>query len=66
MQLSEGWPSLQRLFGSSEFDWFGGIAARYLNRFGHIQILVVAINAKLQRIFEMAIEYAEKHKTPRL
>ena len=32
-----------------------------LNRFGHIQIFMVAINAKLQRIFEMAIGYAVKH-----
>lgn len=32
-----------------------------LNRFGHIQIFMVAIYAKLQRIFEMAIGYAIKH-----
>lgn len=32
-----------------------------LNRFGHIQIFMVAIHAKLQRIFEMAIGYAVKH-----
>ena len=32
-----------------------------LNRFGHIQIFMVAIYAKLQRIFEMAIGYAVKH-----
>ena len=32
-----------------------------LNRFGHIQIFMVAVNAKLQRIFEMAIGYAVKH-----
>ena len=32
-----------------------------LNRFGHIQIFGVAIYAKLQRIFEMAIGYAVKH-----
>ena len=47
--------------GVSEFDWFGGIAACGLNRFGHIQIFMVAIHAKLQRIFEMAIGYAVKH-----
>lgn len=32
-----------------------------LNRFGHIQIFMVAVNAKLPRIFEMAIGYAVKH-----
>lgn len=32
-----------------------------LNRFGHIQIFMVANNAKLQRIFETAIGYAVKH-----
>lgn len=32
-----------------------------LNRFGHIQIFMVAIYANLQRIFEMAIGYAVKH-----
>ena len=32
-----------------------------LNRFGHIQIFMVAVNAKLQRIFEVAIGYAVKH-----
>ena len=32
-----------------------------LTRFGHIQIFMVAIYAKLQRIFEMAIGYAVKH-----
>lgn len=32
-----------------------------LNRFGHIQIFMVAIYAKLQRIFEMAIGYVVKH-----
>lgn len=32
-----------------------------LNRFGHIQIFMVAIHAKLQRIFETAIGYAVKH-----
>lgn len=47
--------------GVSEFNWFGGIAACGLNRFGHIQIFMVAIYAKLQRIFEMAIGYAVKH-----
>lgn len=47
--------------GVSEFDWFGGIAAYGLNRFGHIQIFMVAIYAKLQRIIEMAIGYAVKH-----
>ncbi|MGM9864017.1 MAG: hypothetical protein ACI305_07145 [Lepagella sp.] len=47
--------------GVSKFDWFGGIAACGLNRFGHIQVFMVAINAKLQRIFETAIGYAVKH-----
>jgi hypothetical protein len=32
-----------------------------LNRFGHIQIFMIAINAKLQIILEMAIGYAVKH-----
>ena len=32
-----------------------------LNRFGHIRIFMVAIYAKLQRIFDMAIGYAVKH-----
>jgi hypothetical protein len=41
--------------------FYGGIAACGLNRFGHIQIFTVAIYAKLQRIFEMAIGYAVKH-----
>ena len=48
-------------WGVSGFDWFGGIAACGLNRFGHIQIFMVAIYAKLQRIFEMAIGYVVKH-----
>ena len=47
--------------GVSEFNWFGGIAACGLNRFGHIQIFMVAIYTKLQRIFEMAIGYVVKH-----
>lgn len=41
--------------------FYGGIAACGLNRLGHIQIFMVAINAKLQRIFEMTIGYAVKH-----
>ncbi len=32
-----------------------------LNRFGHIQIFMVDIYAKLQRIFEMAIGYVAEH-----
>ena len=47
-----------------EFLILGGLAASLpvgLNRFGHIQIFMVAIHAKLQRIFEMAIGYAVKH-----
>ena len=32
-----------------------------LNRFGHIQIFMVAIYANLQRIFDMAIVFAVKH-----
>lgn len=32
-----------------------------LNRFGHIQIFMVAIHAKLKIIFEMAIGYVVKH-----
>lgn len=32
-----------------------------LNRFGHIQIFMVAIYAKLQIIFDMTIGYAVKH-----
>ena len=47
--------------GVLAFEWFGGISACGLNRFGHIQIFMVAIYAKLQRIFEMAIGYAVKH-----
>ena len=67
-QLSEGWPCLQRLLG--EFRDLIGLAASLpvgLNRFGHIQIFMVAIYAKLQRIFEMAIGYVVKHnRLPRL
>lgn len=47
-----------------EFQNLIGLAASLpvgLNRFGHIQIFMVAIYAKLQRIFEMAIGYAVKH-----
>ena len=47
-----------------EFRNLVGLAASLpvgLNRFGHIQIFMVAIYAKLQRIFEMAIGYAVKH-----
>ena len=32
-----------------------------LNRFDHIQIFMVAIYAKLQRIFETTIGYVVKH-----
>ena len=32
-----------------------------LNRFGHIQIFMVDIYAKLQRIFEMTIGYVAEH-----
>ena len=47
-----------------EFRDLFGLAASLpmgLNRFGHIQIFMVAIYAKLQRIFEMAIGYVVKH-----
>jgi len=47
-----------------EFRDLFGLAASPpvgLNRFGHIQIFMVAIYAKLQRIFEMAIGYVVKH-----
>ena len=47
-----------------EFRNLVGLAASLpvgLNRFGHIQIFMVAIYAKLQRIFEMTIGYAVKH-----
>ena len=47
-----------------EFRNLVGLAASLpvgLNRFGHIQIFMVAIYAKLQRIFEMAIGYVVKH-----
>jgi hypothetical protein len=38
-----------------------GIAACGLNRSSHIQIFMVAMYAKLQRIFEMAIGQVVKH-----
>ena len=46
-----------------EFRDLFGLAASLpvdLNRFGHTQIFMVAIIAKLQRIFEMAIGYVVK------
>lgn len=33
-----------------------------LNRFGHVQILMVAFIAKLRRIYDMTIEYVAEHK----
>jgi len=47
-----------------EFQNLVGLAASLpvgLNRFGHIQIFMVAIHAKLRRISEMAIGYVVKH-----
>lgn len=44
-----------------EFDWFDCIELARLNRSSHIQLFMVAIYVKLQRIFEMAIGYAVKH-----
>ncbi|WP_348690062.1 hypothetical protein [Paramuribaculum intestinale] len=47
-----------------EFRIVVGLAASLpvvLNRFGHIQIFMVAIHAKLRRISEMAIGYVVKH-----
>ena len=41
--------------------FYGGISACGLNHFGHIQIFMVSIYAKLQRIIEMAICYVAKH-----
>ena len=47
-----------------EFRIMVGLAASLpvgLKHFGHIQIFMVAIHAKLQRIFGMTIGYVVKH-----
>lgn len=59
-QLSEGWPGLQRLLGS--FKWLDvwRVLPTFSTCFGHFQMFVVAINAKLANFCENGANIGRK------
>ena len=51
-----------KVLGSRRMSWQSQVASRLLLFLvGHFQIDVTFLSTKLQRIFEVAIGYAEKH-----